>query len=149
MFLQRKPSAAHIAIVFAFSAGCSSYSATIVQQDAGAGASATVGRHSPTGGSNSGGTTVLVSLGRIGDHLVLSIEDNGTGIKKQKVADEDEEKTGGMGLKIMKYRTEIIDGTFQVQKNRPTGTIITVKIPIEILKDEGRIFYGGRYAQKQ
>jgi PAS domain S-box-containing protein len=97
----------------------------------------------------SGGTTVLVTLGKSGDHLVLSVEDNGTGIKKQKVADEDEEKTGGMGLKIMKYRTEIIDGNFQVLKNRPTGTIITVKIPIDILKDEGRIFYGGRYAQKQ
>lgn len=96
----------------------------------------------------SGGTSILVKLGKSGDHLMLSVEDNGTGIKEKKNSDE-EEKTGGMGLKIMKYRTEIIDGTFMIQKNRPTGTVISVKIPIDILKDEGRIFYGGRYAQKQ
>ena len=96
----------------------------------------------------SGGTSILVKLGQTGDHLVLSIEDNGSGVKKQKEPDDDN-KTGGMGLKIMKYRAEIIDGTFQVQNNRPTGTVITVKIPIDTLKDEGRIFYGGRYAKKQ
>ncbi len=95
----------------------------------------------------SGGTSILVKLEKSGDHLVLSIEDNGSGIRKQK--DSDDEKTGGMGLKIMKYRAEIIDGAFQVHRNRPTGTVITVQIPIDILKDEGRIFYGGRYAQKQ
>lgn len=61
----------------------------------------------------------------------------------------DDEKGIGMGLKIMKYRAEIIDGNLQIMSKRPSGTIISVKIPIEILKDEGRIYYGGSYSKKQ
>jgi nitrate/nitrite-specific signal transduction histidine kinase len=54
-----------------------------------------------------------------------------------------------MGHKIMKYRAEIIDGILQISRNRPSGTIISVKMPINILKSEGRISYGGRYTNQQ
>lgn len=91
----------------------------------------------------SGGSLITITLKRSSDTLTLSIEDNGTGIQKVKGADM--EKNSGMGLKIMKYRSEIIDGVFSVQKNKPTGTVISVKIPINILKSEGRISYGGRF----
>lgn len=91
----------------------------------------------------SGGTLITITLKRNSDTLILSIEDNGSGIQKYKGADKD--KSSGMGLKIMKYRAEIIDGVFSIHKVRPTGTAITVKIPINILKSEGRISYGGRF----
>jgi len=78
---------------------------------------------------------------------VLSIEDDGKGMQKNSFSDD--EKGIGMGLKIMKYRAEIIDGNLQIMNKRPSGTIISVKIPIEILKDEGRIYYGGSYSKKQ
>jgi PAS domain S-box-containing protein len=91
----------------------------------------------------SGGSLITITLKRNSDTLILSIEDNGSGIQKEKGADKD--KSSGMGLKIMKYRAEIIDGVFSIHKVRPTGTAITVKIPINILKSEGRISYGGRF----
>jgi PAS domain S-box-containing protein len=91
----------------------------------------------------SGGSLITITLKRSSETLTLTIEDNGAGIQKVKGADND--KSGGMGLKIMKYRAEIIDGVFSVQKNKPSGTAISVKIPINILKSEGRISYGGRF----
>ncbi len=95
----------------------------------------------------SGGTSICVKLKKEGDFLVLSIEDDGKGMQKNSFSDD--EKGIGMGLKIMKYRAEIIDGNLQIMNKRPSGTIISVKIPIEILKDEGRIYYGGSYSKKQ
>ncbi len=95
----------------------------------------------------SGGTLITITLKRSSDTLTLSIEDNGSGIPKEKKPDK--EKNSGMGLKIMKYRAEIIDGAFSVHKNKPTGTTISVKIPINILKSEGRISYGGRFPKTQ
>ncbi len=89
----------------------------------------------------SGGSLITITLERSSDNLTLTIEDNGSGIKKE----NDKDKNIGMGLKIMKYRSEIIDGVFSIRKNRPKGTTINVKIPINILKSEGRISYGGRF----
>ena len=96
---------------------------------------------------HSGGSLITIMLKQIDNSLLLSIEDNGTGINKTERPDID--KTGGMGLKIMKYRAEIIDGVFSIHKNKPSGTIISVKIPISILKSEGRISYDGRFAKNK
>jgi len=95
----------------------------------------------------SGGSLITITLKRTSDTLTLSIEDNGSGINKETGIDK--EKSNGMGLKIMKYRAEIIDGVFTIQKNKPAGTSINVKIPINILKSEGRISYGGRFPKAQ
>jgi len=98
----------------------------------------------------SGGSRISITLKRIDDFFVLSVEDNGSGISKKKKKPADETgKNSGMGLKIMKYRAEIIDGILQISRNRPSGTIISVKMPINILKSEGRISYGGRYTNQQ
>jgi len=88
-------------------------------------------------------TLINITLKRNNDTLTLSIEDNGIGIQRGKAGDR--ERSTGMGLKIMKYRAEIIDGVFTINKNKPSGTAIIVKIPINILKSEGRISYGGRF----
>ena len=89
------------------------------------------------------GTLITITLKRNSDTLTLSVEDNGLGLRKEKTTGND--KSVGMGLKIMKYRSEIIGGVFSIQKNIPSGTAISVKIPINILKSEGRISYGGRF----
>jgi len=91
----------------------------------------------------SGGSLITITLKRSSDTLTLSIEDNGSGIPK--VKDFDKDRNSGMGLKIMKYRAEIIDGVFSIRNNNASGTEIIVKIPINILKSEGRISYGGRF----
>ena len=95
----------------------------------------------------SAGSLVTIILKQSNNTLILSIEDNGSGISKEKNSDSD--KTSGMGFKIMKYRAEIIDGVFSIQKNKPSGTIISVKIPISILKSEGRISYDGRFTKAE
>jgi signal transduction histidine kinase len=92
---------------------------------------------------HSNGSLVTIMLKQINNTLILSIEDNGRGMSKIKKSDSD--KNSGMGLKIMKYRAEIIDGIFSIQKNKPSGTIISVEIPISILKSEGRLSYGGKF----
>jgi PAS domain S-box-containing protein len=94
---------------------------------------------------HSGGSLITIILKQINNILLLSIKDNGHGISKEKKSDSD--KVGGMGLKIMKYRAEIIDGVFSIQKNKPSGTIISVNIPISILKSEGRISYDGKFSK--
>ncbi len=90
----------------------------------------------------SGGTLISITLEINSDMMTLSIEDNGSGLVRKK--EPDGGRNSGMGLKIMKYRAEIIDGIFSIRKNRPTGTAIVVKIPTNILKTQGRISYGGR-----
>jgi len=92
------------------------------------------------------GSSIIIKLHKQENHLVLSIEDNGKGIKKQRISEDD--NTGGMGLKIMKYRAEIIDGTIQIQNNKPSGTIITVKIPLERITDDGRVIYERNHAKQ-
>jgi len=95
----------------------------------------------------SGGSLITIILKQVHNTLILSIEDNGSGISKGKNPNGD--KTSGMGLKIMKYRAEIIDGVFSMQKKKPSGTIISVMIPISILKSEGRISYDGRFTKTE
>ena len=48
----------------------------------------------------------------------------------------------------MKYRAEIIDGTIQIQNNKPSGTIITVKIPLERITDDGRVLNERNHAKQ-
>lgn len=97
----------------------------------------------------SGCSRIAITLKSKNDFLVLSIEDNGSGIKKQRKIPAESDKNSGMGLKIMKYRAEIIDGILQISRNKPSGTVISVKMPVNILKSEGRISYGGRYTNQQ
>ncbi|MBV8227150.1 MAG: PAS domain S-box protein, partial [Verrucomicrobia bacterium] len=60
--------------------------------------------------------TIIVRLAAHGNRATLSIIDNGIGLKP------DWEKTAGMGLRIMKYRAGIIDGTFSITSAEPIGT---------------------------
>ncbi|MBV8215655.1 MAG: PAS domain S-box protein [Verrucomicrobia bacterium] len=60
--------------------------------------------------------TIIVRLAVDANRATLSVIDNGMGLKP------DWEKTGGMGLRIMKYRAGIIDGTFSITSIEPRGT---------------------------
>jgi PAS domain S-box-containing protein len=95
----------------------------------------------------SGGTVISITLKKAKDHLLLEIKDNGRGISSEHIKDNGQ--SSGMGLKIMKYRTEIIDASFMIKPDRPSGTVITVKIPLNILKGEGRINYGRRRSNRE
>ncbi len=93
------------------------------------------------------GTVISIILKKAKDHLLLEIKDNGMGLSSEHI--KDSTHSSGMGLKIMKYRAEIIDASFTIKPNRPSGTVITVKMPLNILKGEGRINYGGRRSNRE
>ncbi len=86
----------------------------------------------------SGGTGIHISLQAEGDYLILKIEDNGMGLPEQ---DRAADGRKGMGLKIMKYRAGIIDGAFNIETGRPSGTSVTVKMPLSTLQSEGKVDY--------
>ncbi len=93
------------------------------------------------------GSIISIALKKEKEHLILEVKDNGLGLSPEQM--KDYEHSSGMGLKIMKYRAEIIDATFMLTSNRPSGTTITVRMPANITKGAGRINYGRRRINRQ
>ena len=72
-------------------------------------------------------TEVSVDLSASEDEVVMTITDNGVGIKS-----DDRLKTTSFGLRGMQERATVLHGTFRISKPAETkqGTMITVKLPI-------------------
>ncbi len=68
------------------------------------------------------GHASLVEISMIAkeDGFTLRITDNGGGFVRSAAS------TSGMGLKIMKYRADMIGAKFEIGANQPRGTVITV-----------------------
>lgn len=69
---------------------------------------------------------VHVQLALKKNKIVLSIDDNGSGysIKRNR------KKPHGMGINIMRYRTELMNGKFEIKgKKKETGTVVICKVP--------------------
>jgi signal transduction histidine kinase len=54
------------------------------------------------------------------DRFTLRITDNGGGFVRTAPSGS------GMGLKIMKYRADMIGAKFEIAANEPRGTLVTV-----------------------
>ena len=67
---------------------------------------------------HSGADRVMVMLKQVGDRLELSISDNGKGIEYSN-ADID-----GMGLRIMAFRAQMINGSMSIRERPGGGTVI-------------------------
>ncbi|MBF0104406.1 MAG: hypothetical protein HQM16_03660 [Deltaproteobacteria bacterium] len=61
---------------------------------------------------------VEVSFTQNKEYITLTIKDDGIGMVK------DAKKIKGIGLKIMQYRSHIIDANFQIKANEPHGVVI-------------------------
>ena len=70
--------------------------------------------------------TVCVSLKRTGRFVEFSVEDDGKGFDEEKILSE-ESQTGGMGLGSMKERTELSNGSFEIQSKKGNGTKISAR----------------------
>jgi len=66
---------------------------------------------------------VQVKLASSQDHLTLTVENDGLVFPAEKI------KEKGMGLHIMKYRAEMIGGTFCIERGGEGGTIVTCVFP--------------------
>lgn len=67
---------------------------------------------------------VKVRLSKRRNKAVLSVTDDGLGIK------EPDAKHEGMGLRIMRYRSEMISGTLEIKKAAKRGTCVTCVFPL-------------------
>jgi two-component system, NarL family, sensor histidine kinase UhpB len=65
-------------------------------------------------------TLIDISLQARENGFALRIADNGVGLMPGA------QSGAGMGLKIMKYRADMIGARFQITANQPRGTVITV-----------------------
>jgi two-component system, NarL family, sensor histidine kinase NreB len=71
---------------------------------------------------HSGANSIQIELRAVDDQIVLSVTDNGRGIKTQR-------NGGGMGLRIMDYRATIIGGKIAVQSQPDKGTKVICSAP--------------------
>ncbi|MEN3939870.1 PAS domain S-box protein [Prosthecobacter sp. SYSU 5D2] len=67
---------------------------------------------------------VRIRLSTRGPKAVLSVIDDGLGIKETAAMHE------GMGLRIMRYRSEMITGTLEIKKAAKRGTCVTCSFPL-------------------
>jgi PAS domain S-box-containing protein len=66
---------------------------------------------------------IYISLVPEGDKIVLTIRDDGTGFLPEL------RDNRGMGLRIMEYRANMIDGKIDISRDRKKGTIVTCFAP--------------------
>lgn len=71
---------------------------------------------------------ILISIRETENHLELSIEDNGHGFPEGPPSG-----TGGMGLRVMNYRTGIIGGTLQITQRPGEGVTVTCTLDLSRL----------------
>ena len=69
------------------------------------------------------GQNILISLSDDSELLLLTIEDDGRGIQTAN------ESNSGSGLRIMRYRAELIGAKLSVGTAQPHGTIVTCLLP--------------------
>ena len=72
-------------------------------------------------------TEILISLSLEADHIILEVSDDGIGIAAQ-VIERHKEAAGGMGLRIMEYRANLIGGMLRVMRNSDRGTTVRCEV---------------------
>jgi hypothetical protein len=70
-------------------------------------------------------TSVEIKIGRTNNHLELEIQDNGIGFEQKK------NKSKTFGVLGMRERAIILGGDFKVETIKPSGTKVSVYIPLE------------------
>jgi len=84
---------------------------------------------------HSGSSSCSVKLVRDGQELQLQVEDSGSGIPKEKLANV--MSSGGVGLRGMRERVRRLGGTLAIASNEQ-GTTVTIKLPIQPAKSASR-----------
>ncbi len=67
-------------------------------------------------------TEVLVQLRIVNHHIILLVEDNGEGMTAG--------KTGGIGLKNLQSRVQLLDGSLQYDSSESEGTTAIIRVPV-------------------
>jgi PAS domain S-box-containing protein len=74
---------------------------------------------------HSGATEITLCMEREGNEVRLVVEDNGKGIRVPK-------RSKGLGLHIMKYRANVLGGTFVIEQGAEGGARIVCTVPAKL-----------------
>ncbi len=74
---------------------------------------------------------IFIRLGKRKDAWYLTVRDDGIGLAESssKTSSKSSSKSGGMGLRIMQYRAQIIHGTLRVSDDERGGTLVSCTVP--------------------
>lgn len=75
--------------------------------------------------NNPGQMKIDVNLALDNSHVLLVIKDNGKGFDPEQISE-----SGGLGLKLIKERAEMLGGSMMIRANEESGVEITLKIPV-------------------
>ena len=67
---------------------------------------------------------LIVTLSRIGDRGILTVQDDGSGMPDQSAA------FSGMGLRIMRHRARMLGGQLDIHEDAARGVTISCSFPI-------------------
>jgi signal transduction histidine kinase len=76
---------------------------------------------------HSGAQQISIHLGRSGEKILLEIRDDGKGLQ-QSSSTVASNRSGGMGLNIMKYRASVIGGDLSTESPLPPATPETLTL---------------------
>lgn len=74
---------------------------------------------------------ISIELSRETSTGILSVTDNGTGFPE--MADDN----GGLGLRIMRHRAEMIQGSLEIRRGRSRGTVVLCSFAFPEARTEG------------
>ena len=72
---------------------------------------------------HAGASSILVALSRAYDEIIVLVKDTGVGIPQPL------HSNGGMGLRIMTCRAELIGARLEVQRDSDGGTLVSCTLP--------------------
>ena len=73
---------------------------------------------------HSGSDVVRISVAQDGERLLVRVADEGDGFDQGELSDD-----GGLGLKIMSYRADLIGAELSVETWRAGGTVVVLSVP--------------------
>lgn len=76
-------------------------------------------------------TKILINLVYEDDYILLTISDNGIGLKKDTYMEAKANIFSGYGLSMMKERVLLLSGDFNIESSDNNGTKILVKVPLK------------------
>ena len=81
-------------------------------------------------------TKIWLSIAFLENEIELIIRDNGIGFDQKKKMKQNEEQLHGFGLSIMRERTNLLEGQFEIQSEPKRGTTVRITVPLKIEKEE-------------
>ena len=81
-------------------------------------------------------TKIQIELNFLEEEIEVVIRDNGVGFDKEKKMKQTSDQLHGFGLSIMRERTNLLEGQFEIQSAPKKGTTVRIIVPIKIEKEE-------------